>query len=303
MKILKILVFFVIALIIYGCSNTTNPSDENIVDALICNTYTHSFNEAILLVYPDGTGAKVLTANLDVDCSDGLLSPDGKKVLFVYDMTRLVEMDLKTMLLDTLFINDQWLMTPSYHPNGTSIVFSNNTGFCYNIAMINRDGSNYRHLTSDTLSDKSPSFNKNGDKIIFQRDNKSIFTINPDGTGLILIKEGNDTLEYDDPCFTPDGKILFTRSHLFNMKDIYVMNGDGTNEINLTKETNASDDYFPSCNLQGNKIAFTKGDAGVTFVGSFNGTAISNLVNIHPEIAVGCIRARYGRLDKSYLAK
>ncbi|MDD5133759.1 MAG: hypothetical protein PHD81_04965 [Candidatus Nanoarchaeia archaeon] len=82
--------------------------------------------------------------------------------------------------------------------------------------------------------------------IIFTRDNKEIFSINPDGSNLtqLTFKPSDSSYNergaiYDeDPVLTKDGKIVFRRKEgefaWSGAYQLWLMNGDGTGQKNLT---------------------------------------------------------------------
>src|ERR1051325_4364614 len=82
-----------------------------------------------------------------------------------------------------------------------------------------------------------------------------IYTITPDGSGLLqLTPTGNGFLDRF-PAWSPDGaKIAFGRTASPVKSQIYVMNADGSNSIRITN--NSASDSQPSWSPDGTKIAF-----------------------------------------------
>lgn len=68
----------------------------------------------------------------------------------------------------------------------------------------------------------------------------------------IVVAEGWDNAR---PSWTPDGKIVFSSNRIGNW-ELFVMDGDGSNQTNLTNT--ASDEYFPSVSPDGSEVAFVK---------------------------------------------
>ncbi len=92
-------------------------------------------------------------------------------------------------------------------------------------------------------------------KIAFTSDNV-IYTINPDGSGLLKLTPTNDEGFRDRfPSWSPDGtKIAFGRTTFTVKSQIYVMNADGSNPTRITN--NSASDSQPSWSPDGTKIAF-----------------------------------------------
>ena len=76
-----------------------------------------------------------------------------------------------------------------------------------------------------------------------------------------------------------NGKIAFTSDRDGN-PEIYTMNPDGSNQLNLTNKL--VEDYGPSWSPSGNRIAFTSypvGDSGEIYTMNSDGTGIKRLTN------------------------
>jgi TolB protein len=91
--------------------------------------------------------------------------------------------------------------------------------------------------------------------LISQRDNGfAIEVINPDGTGRVSLASIPFQNFAGGPEWSPDGtRIAFTRDY-----DIWVMNGDGSGQVNLTN-TPASVEFDAAWSPDGSKIAFAAG--------------------------------------------
>jgi dipeptidyl aminopeptidase/acylaminoacyl peptidase len=85
--------------------------------------------------------------------------------------------------------------------------------------------------------------------------NHSIYTINPDGSGLNQLTQNSNGFFDHYPAWTSDGtRIAFGRATFTVKSQIYVMNADGTNATRITNNTFA--DRQPSWSPDGTKIAF-----------------------------------------------
>jgi Tol biopolymer transport system component len=114
---------------------------------------------------------------------------------------------------------------------------------------------------------------KNG-KIAFA----GIYSINPDGTGLVSLTNSFDV----QPAWSPDGtKLAFTRvTSVFGDGDIYLVNADGSGEINLTRSPDVGEGN-PAWSPDGQSIAFDS--SGDIYRLNTDGTNRENLTNT-PEL-------------------
>ncbi|MGI8542839.1 MAG: hypothetical protein ACR2MD_05090 [Aridibacter sp.] len=96
---------------------------------------------------------------------------------------------------------------PALSPNGEEYVVRYHTQTQEDIAIFNRDGSNWRNLTNDKFRDRTPRWSPDGKKIAFTSDRSGkyqIWMINADGSNLrqITFSEKTGTTA---PNFSPDG--------------------------------------------------------------------------------------------------
>lgn len=65
-------------------------------------------------------------------------------------------------------------------------------------------------------------------------DNSNIYTIDPDGTNLAQLTNVISTRSADHPLWSPDGQYIYFKDFLNGANDIFRMDVDGSNQINLT---------------------------------------------------------------------
>jgi Tol biopolymer transport system component len=155
-------------------------------------------------------------------------SPDGQHIAYYFSGGIYV---MNADGTNPSLIADGGIMS-SWSPDGTQIAYHNydrNTKKSY-IYITNADGTNQRKLTEGL----SPSWSPDGNYIVFTRYQDTngtvsfIYRIKPDGSDLVQLTK--DQVDFLDPFWSPDGKtIIFNDLH-----DIYLMNPDGSNRVNLT---------------------------------------------------------------------
>ena len=175
------------------------------------------------------------------------------------------------------------------------------------IYMMDPDGEQIRQLTDEPKYDGEPAWSPDGKRITFvsYRDLKKIpergvirgeiYVMNADGTNPINLTRSVEKAE-GVSTWSPGGKqIAFTSAELFNghtlvNSDIFVMDADGGNPINLTNHDAL--DQTPDWSPDGLRIAFTslRDASWEIYVMNADGTNPTNLTN-HP--------ARDGRPDWS----
>jgi Tol biopolymer transport system component len=232
----------------------------------------------------------------------GVFSPDGRKLLFVkQDATssQIIEQDLLSgafteLVTDPTSGNNPF--APFYSPDGTKIAYHDDRN---GIHVMNSDGTIDLPLPNTTPADTTPSWNSSGTKIVFARGwplNGSIWVMNPDGSDQIEV-QAEDTangITYWQPKFLPDGRIVCMRES--TSLDIVLMNADGSDLVNLTPGTDTTDEFYPSVNIDGNKIAFATDRHGHqdVYVGTLAGTTLTNLVNLTGDVDFDCWRPSFG---------
>lgn len=223
------------------------------------NAFT-SGNSEIWSMKTDGSDPKQLTTNTASD-GDPSFSPDGSKIAFVSVRDGNPEIyvmnadgtNQKRLTSNTVIDQD-----PSWSPDGSKIIFVSFRDTSADVFTMNPDGSSPVNLTKYPAGNETePVFSPDGKKIAFRALREGgieIYIMNDDGTEQTPLTDssGIDT----EPAFSPDGsKIVFRSDRDAGDREIYIMDADGSNEVNLT-HTPGVIELAPGFSPDGTRIIF-----------------------------------------------
>jgi Tol biopolymer transport system component len=122
-------------------------------------------------------------------------------------------------------------------------------------------------------------------KIVFASDrnhDRELWTVNPDGTGATQLTDNGGFFQLDDEAqWSPDGtRIVFSRHSGFSGFAIWVMDADGTDQVQLTPNPVGYTDGVPVWSPDGSKIAFYSGrdnPSGEIYVMDADGSNLTRL--------------------------
>lgn len=164
-------------------------------------------------------------------------------------------------------------MDPDWSPGGTRIAFSRHAGLgTREILVMNADGSGLTTLTSngDANPNRQPDWAPDGYTILYSS-GFILNLINADGTDPRRVAPFSLPAQQSDPAWSPDGTRIAFRlgcsvqsdenercsfSSTGYVPEIWLMNADGTNPLNLTN--NAVADLEPAWSPDGNAILFRR---------------------------------------------
>jgi TolB protein len=208
--------------------------------------------------YPGANGLIAFTSTADGDAEIYVMNADGSNV------TRLTD-------------NADDDTNPDWSPDGTQMAFTRYDGMNSHIWVMDASGSGQTQLTA-IGDNEEPTWSPDGLRIAFDTNrngNDDIYVINADGSGVAPLTMSLD--HESEASWSPDGaKIAYNRAG-----DVWVMDSDGTNAVDLTNEPGTGD-FNPDWSPDGEKIAFAsnRGDSVDVYVMDRDGSNVTNLTNV-----------------------
>jgi uncharacterized repeat protein (TIGR01451 family) len=231
---------------------------------------------------PDGSGVTQLTNDPAADRRPAW-SSDGLRIAFMRGeeiWTMGADGTEQTRLLSFRFIQD-----PTWSPDGTKISFAvdDHCGSALvGLNVMNADGSDPRNIICVNRLTSSPSWSPDGQRIAFSSglSDPEIWSVRPDGTGLLNLSNTNSTFGDTNADWAPDGqRIIFNRSFFEPDDGIFTMNADGSGQTKIAG-TNLAD-FDPAWSPDGTKIVFGRqvsGDKDI-YTANADGTGQANITN------------------------
>ncbi|MBN1684402.1 MAG: TolB family protein [Gammaproteobacteria bacterium] len=212
----------------------------------------------------DGSNVTQITFE-EKDCNNPQISSDGTLLYYdvqaninripsgglMYDFSIINIMKLANKELVEISGENDWCSNASLSPDKKLVVFCSQTdGHGADIFTADINGKNLTQITNGYYN-RYPKFTPNGRQIIFEssRDNKdNLFIADLDGKNLRQLTDSEWNV---NAVFSPNGDKIVWETYW----DIWMMDIDGSNKINLTNDEKFFD-RVPSYSNNGSKLVF-----------------------------------------------
>ena len=221
----------------------------------------------LYIVNTDGTGLNLIDSGKSY-CGAPRWSQDDSKIVYIKNLNDTICGIFLYDLINksiTQLTDSNVCGIPSFSPDGKTITYYENGNIC----LMKLDGSNKKILLRHAGSYK---WSPKGDKIAYlstgEINSSQIFVAMSDGTNTKQLTNsyvpswdsGFPPFGNYNPQWTPDeSKIVYVSeaAHKCGNPEIFIMNSDGTNQIELTNSNFRSED--PAISLDGKYIIFSSG--------------------------------------------
>ena len=199
---------------------------------------------------------------------DGHFSPDGKRIVYVYDQLQGTDGKLRINVCNADGTDDGTLVphkafeeSPRFAPDGKSVLWVSTRDGNPDLYTVGIDGKTVKRLTNDLAYDLHPAWRPDGKQIAFasgRSGRQKIHVMGADGSDPKKITGG----EFLDawPAWRPDGKRVAFVSNRTGNYDIWLMTAEGKELRNLTD--NKAQDTSPAWHPDGKTLAFVSTRGG-----------------------------------------
>jgi Tol biopolymer transport system component len=197
----------------------------------------------------DGSDQRQIT-NHSANDRDPVWSPDGSQLAFTSDRDGDPEIWIVNAdggVAQQITNNGEALdLAPAWSPDGTRLLYYSDKSGGREIFLLDLASGSEIQLTSNNVYDGQPDWSLNGTQMVFAA------TRSPQGNGepeiyisdaSLLDANGDNATQLtdnpfldDDPAWSPDGRQIVFESNRNGHLDIWIVNADGTGELQLTRD-------------------------------------------------------------------
>jgi Tol biopolymer transport system component len=261
-------------------------------------------NNQVWMMRADGSSPTMIASVAGGNAYMGDLSPNGRKLAYVEGNAGAYSLrvkDLNTGVSTAIGTGSEFeYANPDWSPDGSKIAYYNYDDDA--VHVMNADGTGDTPLSNGNDDDQSPAWSADGSKIIVNQGwDGSLVVMGSDGSSPVVVKPETTDVHYAHPQFLLDGRILATRHTSGLSQDIVIMNANGSNEINLTPDTDGDDEWFPT-SLGNGLVAFATDRNGAydIYVGRLGANGLTGLTNLTANTGDDCWRPKAGVVDTAY---
>jgi len=200
---------------------------------------------------------------------DPVVSPDGNHLAFASNRTGNFDIFMLTFGKTGVYQltqsnkDDRY---PSWSPDNRKVAFSSDRTGKGDVYEMARDGgSGFLQLTDRTDLEEYPSYAPHGSGLLFARGPKKTFRLRRQMKVVLADEKGRANNarplgDGDEPRFSPNGRQIVFVSRRTKNNDVWLMNADGSQQMQLT--TDDKDDENPAFSPDGRHIVFASNRTG-----------------------------------------
>jgi TolB protein len=206
------------------------------------------------------------------DATSGLSpawQPNGRRIAY-YALgaagSRIAVLDVSSGTSRTIVSRQGLNITPTYSPDGATIVFASGEDEGVDLYAISSEGGTPRRVTVGRGTDNvSPSFSPDGHRVAFtsgRAGHPEVYIMDADGTGAELLTPYafGDQYYRSNPDWSPDGRTVAFQSQLAGQFQIMTIN---LRDRAVKQHTSESTNEDPSWAPDGRHLVFTSARTGV----------------------------------------